>query len=707
MPFLGRDTYSCDFTFKIMSMTKRFTVQRIIAFLFLVTASAQAWAQSNLPPVIANEVVSVTEGSFANGNILTNDSDPDGAVLTASTALVLAPAHGTLFLQASGLYTYIPVAGYSGPDIAVVSVCDTGTPVQCGLDTLFITVTALNRAPVALRDTGTTRSAVPLTASAAANDSDVDGPSANYTLVSGPAHGTATITASGIYTYTSVALYTGLDSFSYSLCDGGTPNLCDTAYVVVTVTTLNQSPIAVNDTFNINEDSILTASVGTNDTDVDGPGAIYGIGTQPAHGTVNMQVNGTMTYTPAANYNGTDSFTYVHCDGGTPNLCDTATVYFNLAAVNDAPVAVNDNNATTINTAVSGDVSTNDSDVDGPSATYTQVAGASHGILALNTNGTYTYTPLTGYTGCDSMYVSRCDGGTPNLCDTSLLVICVSVPVVANNDSAAAQQGAVVVIPVTANDTTSTATVVSVTSAPGHGSAVANSDNTVTYASASDYYGVDSFSYAICDTATAICDTASIYVVVTGGPGFTIDPLTVLADSSVDACFSYGLYADTVDIIVSVSCPASHGTATVVSQNQLLGQACVRYVPDTAYTGTDSFCVTVCDTIAKQCHTVSVPVSVTERNNNTTCYWLKGISPNGDGQNDNFMINCNDQFPEATLKIFNRWGDQIWGSGSHYTNNWDGKNGRGEVLPDGTYYYIYQYNDGTKGQHVGFIQIYR
>lgn len=686
-------------------MTKRFTVQRFIALLFIATASIQGWAQGNLPPVIVNESVSVTEGSFANGNILTNDSDPDGAVLTASTSLVLAPAHGTLFLQASGLYTYIPTAGYSGPDLAVVSVCDTGTPVQCGLDTLFITVTALNRAPVALRDTGTTRSTVPLTASAAANDSDPDGPAANYTLVSGPAHGTATITASGTYTYTSVALYTGVDSFSYSLCDGGTPNLCDTAYVVVTVTTLNQSPVAVNDTFSIAEDSVLTANVGANDSDVDGPGAIYGVFTQPAHGTVNMQVNGIMTYTPAANYNGTDSFTYVHCDGGTPNLCDTATVYFNIAAVNDAPIAVNDYNTTLENTPVSGDVSTNDSDVDGPSAIYSTISGAAHGILVINAAGAYTYAPLASYTGCDTMTVSRCDGGTPNLCDTSLLVICVSVPVLANNDSAAAVQGAAVVIAVVSNDTTSAATVVSLTTAPAHGSAVANSDNRVTYASAGDYYGVDSFTYAICDTATAICDTATIYVTVSGGPGFTIDPVTVLADSSADACFSYGLYADTTAIVVSVSCPASHGTATVASQNQSLGQACVRYVPDTAYTGLDSFCVTVCDTIAQQCHTVAVPVTVTERN--TTCYWLKGISPNNDGQNDNLIVNCNDQYPAATLKIFNRWGDQVWDSGSHYANNWDGKNGRGEVLPDGTYYYIYQYNDGTKGQHVGFIQIYR
>lgn len=685
-------------------MTKRFTVQRIIAFLFLVTASAQAWAQGNLPPVIVNETVSVLQGSFVNGNILTNDSDPDGAVLTANTALVVAPAHGTLFLQSTGLYTYIPVAGYTGPDLAVISVCDTGTPVQCGLDTIFITVTVPNRAPVALRDTGTTRSTIPLTASAAANDSDVDGPSANYTLVSAPAHGTASITASGTYTYTSVALYTGLDSFSYSLCDGGTPNLCDTAYVVITVTTLNQAPVAVNDTFNIAEDSVLTSNVGANDIDPDGPTATFGLFTPPAHGTVNMQVNGTMTYTPAANYNGTDSFTYVHCDGGTPNLCDTATVYFNIAAVNDAPIAGDDNNTTTEGNPVSGDVSTNDSDVDGPSAIYSVVSPAAHGTLTLNANGTYTYDPVTGYTGCDTMYISRCDGGTPNLCDTSLLSVCTSERLVANNDTAATVQGEALAITVTANDSVSAFTNVSIISGPHYGYTTQNAD-TVFYTSFSDYYGIDSFIYSICDPATSLCDTATVYVTVTGGPGFDIGIVPVLQDSFAVACFSYGLYSDTTAIVVSISCAAGHGTATVDSLYQTLGQACIRYVPAPGYSGMDSFCVTVCDTIAQQCHTGLVEVAVTERN--SKCYWLKGISPNNDNQNDNFMVNCNDQYPDATLKIFNRWGDQVWDSGTHYTNNWDGKNGRGEVLPDGTYYYIYQYNDGSKGQHVGFVQIYR
>ncbi|MBS1686628.1 MAG: tandem-95 repeat protein [Bacteroidetes bacterium] len=685
-------------------MTKSFTVLRCVAFLFLAMVSVPLWAQ-NQPPVIVSDTVIVAENSFVNGNILTNDSDPDGAVLTASATLALSPTHGTLFIQSSGLYSYIPFANYSGPDMAIITVCDTGTPVQCGADTLYITVTHVNSAPIARNDTGTTRSTIPLTGSAATNDSDIDGPAAIYTLASPPVHGTATIDSAGTYTYASGLLYTGLDSFSYSLCDGGTPDLCDTAYVIVTVTTLNQPPVAVNDTFNINEDSVLTASVGTNDSDPDGPSAIYGIFSPPAHGSVNLQSNGTFTYTPAANYNGTDSFSYVHCDGGTPNLCDTATVYFNLAAVNDAPVAADDYSTTTENTAVSGDVSTNDSDVDGPGATYTTVSSPAHGTLALNADGTYTYTPATGYTGCDTMSVSRCDGGAPDLCDTSLLTICVTLPVVANSDSAVATQGQPVVIPVTANDTTSAATTVSLITAPGHGSAVTNGDNTVTYASASDYYGIDSISYAICDTATSICDTAEIYIVVTGGPGFSIDPVTVLADSSADACFTYGLYGDTTAIVVTVSCASGHGTATVVSQNQLTGQVCVRYVVDSNYTGADSFCVTVCDTLAQQCHTVSVPVTVTERN--TNCYWLKGISPNGDGQNDNFMVNCNDQYPQATLKVFNRWGDQVWDSGSHYANNFEGKNGRGEVLPDGTYYYIYLYNDGTKGQHVGFIQITR
>jgi gliding motility-associated-like protein len=89
------------------------------------------------------------------------------------------------------------------------------------------------------------------------------------------------------------------------------------------------------------------------------------------------------------------------------------------------------------------------------------------------------------------------------------------------------------------------------------------------------------------------------------------------------------------------------------------------------------------------------------------CYWLKGISPNGDGQNDAFYVNCNEDYPNSTMQVFNRWGDQVWDSEGHYVNNFEGKNGRGEILPDGTYYYIYEYKDGSGRKHAGFVQITR
>ncbi|HRH60873.1 MAG TPA: cadherin-like domain-containing protein, partial [Chitinophagaceae bacterium] len=90
----------------------------------------------------------------------------------------------------------------------------------------------------------------------------------------------------------------------------------------------------------------VSGSVTGNDNQIDCPDADYSLLTGPANGTVSIDTNGNYTYTPNANFNGTDQFTYVVCDGGTPNLCDTANVTINVTAVNDPPVAVNDNYTT-------------------------------------------------------------------------------------------------------------------------------------------------------------------------------------------------------------------------------------------------------------------------------------------------------------------------------------------------------------------------
>lgn len=668
----------------------------------------------NDAPVIANDINTTNEDAPVSGTILTGaDNDPDGTTLHANTTLISPPAHGTIFINASGNYTYIPFADFNGTDVIIIAVCDSGTPLPslCSNDTLTITVTPVNDAPVALSDTNSTVEALPVSGTVATNDSDIDGPSANYSVVSGPSHGTLVLNGNGSYTYTPGAGYTGVDTFTYALCDGGTPDLCDTALVLVTVRIRNTRPDAVNDTITTAEDNPITGSVGTNDIDPDGPGALFGVNTQPSHGTLSLGVNGQYTYTPAANYNGIDSFSYVLCDGGIPNLCDTATVYINTTPVNDAPVANDDNNTTSLNTAVTGDAKPNDSDVDGPSATYSLASAPVHGALVLTDSGTYLYTPSIDFVGCDTAMISLCDGGIPNLCDTSLLVICTTsgnVAPGAGDDYGQTLINTGVTINVLANDTDVNGNIDSlptVLSDPKYGTLIENADGSITYTPSTDFTGIDTFSYIICDGGTPVlCDTAQVFVTVVRPAGIVGVPIVTQTDSSVITCLLYTAVAyDSTGTGATVSCTPAHGTAVINSIDSVTHQICFTYTPGAGYTGLDTFCITLCQ--GGSCSSATFPVTVNSATN--TCYWLKGISPNGDGQNDDFYINCNDSYPNATLKVFNRWGDQVWDSNGHYTNNFEGNNGRGEVLADGTYYYIYYLNDGSKGQHAGFIQVSR
>lgn len=182
--------------------------------------------------------------------------------------------------------------------------------------------------------------------------------------------------------------------------------------------TANQAPAAAADSFTTAEDTALNiAAPGllTNDSDPDGTSLTAVIVTQPTHGTLTLNANGSFTYTPAANYNGPDSFTYRASDGTATS--SPATVSLTVTAVNDTPVAANDTFTTPFNTALTPaapGVLSNDTDVDtGTTLTPTVVAQPLHGTVTLNANGSFSYTPTTGYSGPDS-FTYRVSDGTAN-----------------------------------------------------------------------------------------------------------------------------------------------------------------------------------------------------------------------------------------------------------------------------------------------------
>src|SRR5205814_1571140 len=115
------------------------------------------------------------------------------------------------------------------------------------------------------------------------------------------------------------------------------------ATVTITVTAVNDAPVAANDAYSTNEDTVLNITapgVLGNDTDSDGNPLTVALITGVAHGTLTLNANGSFTYTPAANYNGPDSFTYKANDGTVDSGIATVTITVN--AVNDAPAAIDD-----------------------------------------------------------------------------------------------------------------------------------------------------------------------------------------------------------------------------------------------------------------------------------------------------------------------------------------------------------------------------
>ena len=158
---------------------------------------------------------------------------------------------------------------------------------------------------------------------------------------------------------------------------------------------------------------------------------------QPASGSLTLNANGSFTYTPNANFNGTDSFTYTARDG--TSVSNVATVTIAVNAVNDAPVAVNDAATTPEETAVSGNVLTNDTDVDaGTTLTATLVANASNGTATLGSDGAFTYTPNANFSGTDSFTYTASDGtAISNIATVTITVTAVNDAPIAVNDAAA------------------------------------------------------------------------------------------------------------------------------------------------------------------------------------------------------------------------------------------------------------------------------
>ena len=466
----------------------------------------------------------------AAAGVLANDSDVDGDTLAA--ALVAAPEHGALVLNADGSFTYVPDANYHGADNFTYRVSDGAA--DSNIATVNLTVNPVNDAPVAFGDAYATGEDTALVVAAVAgvlvNDGDVDGDGLSAVLVAGPAHGALTLNADGSFTYTPTADYHGADSFTYRASDGAANS--GVATVDLTVSPVDDTPVATNDTYVVAENGTLlvgAAGVLGNDSDADGDALTAALVAGPAQGTLVLNADGSFGYTPDAGYSGNDSFTYQASDGALAS--NTATVSITVSHVNVAPVAATDAYATSEDTqlvvAAATGLLANDGDANGDVLSAMLVAGPAHGTLNLDANGSFSYTPDAEYHGADS-FTYRASDGVTDSADTvvSLTINSVNDLPVAGDDAATTPVDTPVTIAVLANDSDADGDSLTpaLVSGPSHGNLVLNGDGTFTYSPAAGYTGADAFVYQVSDGAGG-SDAATVSLQVT-------DPYTLITGSA-------------------------------------------------------------------------------------------------------------------------------------------------------------------------------
>ena len=181
-----------------------------------------------------------------------------------------------------------------------------------------------------------------------------------------------------------------------------------------TLSIQNRAPAAVNDAYSINEDTTLNITapgVLANDSDLDGDVLQAVLVSSPAHGTLALGADGGFVYTPNLNFNGADSFTYQASDGTASS--PVATVNITVLPVNDIPAANDDaytmTAGTTLNISLPG-VLANDTDIEGSALSAVLESNPIHGTLALNADGSFTYSPDANYSGSDSFTYRAGDG---------------------------------------------------------------------------------------------------------------------------------------------------------------------------------------------------------------------------------------------------------------------------------------------------------
>ena len=468
----------------------------------LVTVTVEA--RNDDPEPVDDSAVTLEDSAVAI-DALANDSDRDGDALTIES--FSQPDHGVVSQNDEGLLIYLPDADYFGSDSFDYTVDDgEGGSATASVS---LTIETVNDAPVALGDTLNTDEDTAATLNPIDNDSDPEGDSISILSVSSGGSGETSLNQDGSVTYTPSENFVGEDVFTYLLSDGN--GGISTGQVNVIVAPTPDDPIAVDDLAATEEALSVEIDVLFNDSDPDGDTvSILSVG-DASNGTAEVGESG-ITYSPDAEFIGTDSFAYTVDDGTGRSASATVTV---TVGINDAPEAADDRVYTEEDTPILIDVLSNDIDRDGELPNITSITTPGMGSVSL-VDGQIEYSPNAETSGTDRFSYTIEDGaGEQDSAEVTVVVRAINDAPIAVDDTAVTQEDEAITIDVIDNDSDPEGhelAILSVTS-QGTGSVEVDIDGNITYTPEANANGTEELTYELIDSEGAISSaTVSIDV---------------------------------------------------------------------------------------------------------------------------------------------------------------------------------------------------
>ncbi len=363
----------------------------------------------NQPPVAMNDSTNVVEDASVTIDVLANDSDPNGDALTIVS---FVSTNGSVINTGTNL-VFTPAPDFNGTVTILYTISDGFG----GTNSAAITVTVSpdNDPPVAVNDSTNVVEDASVTIDVLANDSDVDGDTLSIvSFVS--TNGTVINTGTNLV-FAPDTNFNGTATILYTVSDGNGGT--NSAVITITVSPENDPPVAVDDSYSVNGTTNLivsaTSGVLSNDFDVDGDSLTAALVSNPSHGTITLNGDGSFTFVPTNNYHGPDTFTYQVNDGTTTSAVATVTI----TIINDTPPVIT---CATNKTVECGDAWT----FDAPTATSTCGTNV---ITVLSTT-----TNVSGHCGntfdATRTWVATDECGNTNTCSQTVNVVDTTGPVI-------------------------------------------------------------------------------------------------------------------------------------------------------------------------------------------------------------------------------------------------------------------------------------